>query len=102
MQSPSGGQMESLIEHRTTYLKSVSGIVIALSQDTKLFCIAERIVLLIHLLRSGLARVADLELSTASIMAWITYERFEILRELCLVGRADEHRRQNGKAEGKL
>lgn len=46
--------------------------------------------------------MADLELSTASIMAWITYERFEILRELCLVGRADEHRRQNGKAEGKL
>ncbi|ADV20021.1 conserved hypothetical protein [Cryptococcus gattii WM276] len=59
----------------------------------------QRIVLLIHLLRSGLARVADLELSTASIMAWITYERFEILRELCLVGRADEHRRQNGRVE---
>lgn len=57
---------------------------------------------MIHLLRSGLARVADLELSTASIMAWITYERFEILRELCLVGRADEHRRQSGRVEGEF
>ncbi|WVN86601.1 uncharacterized protein L203_101769 [Cryptococcus depauperatus CBS 7841] len=56
----------------------------------------QRIALLIHILTSGIAKVCDLELSTASAMVWIPHQKMEMLRKICLVGRTHEKWKQTG------
>ncbi|TYJ58105.1 hypothetical protein B9479_001201 [Cryptococcus floricola] len=62
----------------------------------------QRLSLLIHMLRGNLAKVADLELSVATIMAWLPADKLEIIREICLVARADEVWRASGKTDRPL
>lgn len=61
---------------------------------------AERVALLVHLLRTAPVSIEDLEMGSASVSAHIPPERMEILREIYRI--AKEERRAKQESPGAL